>query len=93
MRRTCSAESQHHEQSSLYVILYFANTEPHVNLRLIQETGTAHIDSSHDIYHRDYIVTIIYWAPKETIHSIDLKSFYSKNETLIFVVRNVILGV
>ena len=35
----------------------------------------------------------IYWAPKETIHSIYLKLFYSKNETLTFVVRNVIVGV
>ena len=34
----------------------------------------------------------LYWAPKETIHSI-LKLFYSKNETLKFVVRNVILDV
>ena len=37
--------------------------------------------------------TIIYWAPKETIHSIYLKLFYSKNETLTFIGRNVILGV
>ena len=35
----------------------------------------------------------INWAPKETIHSIYLKLFYSKIETLTFVVRNVILGV
>ena len=35
----------------------------------------------------------IYWAPKETIHIKDLKLSYSKNETLLFVVRNVILGV
>ena len=35
----------------------------------------------------------IYWAPKETIHSIYLKLFFCKNETQTFVVRNVILGV
>ena len=44
------------------------------------------------IYCQLSVYRYIYWAPKETIHSIYLQLFYSKNETLTFVVRNVILG-
>ena len=46
-----------------------------------------------DIYFTLISCFIIYWAPKETIHSLYLKLFYSKNETLTFLLRNVILGI
>ena len=48
-----------------------------------------------DVLFKDWstLFSFIYWAPKETIHSIYLTLFYSKNETLTFFVRNVILGV
>ena len=37
--------------------------------------------------------TYIYLVPKETIYRRYLKLFYSKHETLTFVIRNVILDV
>ena len=40
-----------------------------------------------------FLAQLLYWAPKETIHSKYWKLFYSKHKTVKHVVRNVILNI